>query len=118
MSSDLDLVRSIYAASEHGDFSSSRWAHPEIEWVSPGGPEPSSRKGLAGMTEGWRDWLTAWEDFRLEAEEYREIDSERVLVLTRFSARGKASGMELGQMQSKAAALFHVRDGKVVKLIT
>jgi ketosteroid isomerase-like protein len=70
------------------------------------------------MTEGWRDWLTAWEDFRLEAEEYREIDSERVLVLTRFSARGKASGMELGQMQSKAAALFHVRDGKVVKLVT
>jgi hypothetical protein len=38
------------------------------------------------------DALSAWEDFRIEVEEYREADGERVLVLWNFKGRGKASG--------------------------
>jgi hypothetical protein len=34
------------------------------------------------MAQGTRDFLSAWEEFRFEAEEYRELDDERVLVLT------------------------------------
>src|SRR5258708_401646 len=62
------------------------------------------------MAEGSRDWLRAWEDFRIaEVEEYREIDHERVLVLMSASGRAKTSGLEVGQLPSKGAALFHVR---------
>ena len=114
---NLDLVRSIYAAWERGDYSSAEWAHPEIEYVYADGPAPGSWAGLASMAERWRDWLSAWEDFRTEAEGYRELDGERVLVLSHFSGRGKTSRVELGQSQTKQANVFHVRDGKVTRLV-
>jgi ketosteroid isomerase-like protein len=116
-SANLELVRSICAAWERGDFSSTEWAHPEIEFVIADGPSPGSWAGLAGMAEGYRDWLSAWEEWRGEAEEFRELDSERVLVLDRRSGRGKTSGLELGQMRTQGAALLHVRDGKVTRLV-
>jgi len=115
---NLDLVRSIFAAWDRGDFSSAGWAHPEIEFVIADGPLPGSWKGLAGMAKGWREFLSAWEEWREEAEEYRELDGERVLVLVRMSGRGKASGLELGHMEAKAAKVFHVRGGKVTRFVT
>ena len=115
MSANLDLVRSIFAAWERGDFSSAEWAHAEIEYVIADGPSPGSWKGLVGMAEGARDGLSAWEHWRVEAEEYRELDSERVLVLVHFSARGKASGLEVGQVRAKGAHLFHVHGGEVTR---
>jgi ketosteroid isomerase-like protein len=117
MSASLDLVRSISAAWERGDFSSAEWAHPELEFVAVGGLHPGRSRGVAGMAETWRIFLGAWEDFRAEAEEYRELDKERVLVLQRSSARGKTSGREVGQISMKSANLFHARDGKVTKLV-
>jgi ketosteroid isomerase-like protein len=112
------LVRSIYAAWERGDFSSIDWAHPDIEFVIADGPEPGSWTGVAGMTEGFRSMASAWKNLRGEAEEYRELDDERVLVLTRRGGRGKTSGLDLGQVRAKSAQLFHVRGGKVTRLVT
>jgi hypothetical protein len=60
------------------------------------GPRPGIWHGLTGMTEGFRGFLSAWEEARVEAEQYRELDAERVLVLFHFSARGKRSGLEAG----------------------
>jgi len=117
MSENLDLVRSLYAAWEHGDFGSAEWAHPEIELVIADGPAPGNWSGLAGMAGGMRDFLIGWEDFRGWADEYCELDGERVFVLTHFSARGKTSGLDVGEMRTKGAHLFHVRDGKVTKLV-
>ena len=117
MSANLDIVRSIYAAWERGDYGSADWADPEIDYVFADGPTPGTWTGLAGMAEVWRDWLSAWEDLNVEADEYRELDDERVLVLSRYSGRGKTSGLELGQTGAKAATLFHIRDGKVTRFV-
>jgi ketosteroid isomerase-like protein len=114
-SKNLDLVRSIYAAWERGDFGSAEWADSEIEYLVVDGPEPSRWTGLAGMAQGWRDWLRAWEDFRAEPEEYLDLDNERILVLVHNSGRGRTSGLELEQRS--AANLFELRDGKVTKLV-
>ena len=118
-SANVDLLQSIYSAWERGDFSSIEWAHPEIELVNDDGPAPGTWRGVAAIAEGWRDFLSAWEDYRVEVEEYRELDSERVLVLMLHCGRGKTSGMEVGQMGTKRAGanVFHVRDGRVRKLV-
>jgi ketosteroid isomerase-like protein len=62
MSANVDLVRSILAAWERGDFSVTGWAHPEIEWAFADGPEPGTWKGLSRMTKAHREWLGACED--------------------------------------------------------
>lgn len=69
------------------------------------------------MAEGWREWLGAWEEFGQEADEYRELDDDRVLVFFRMRGRGKTSGLELAQMHPLSAGLFHVREGKVTKFV-
>jgi ketosteroid isomerase-like protein len=116
-SANLDLVRSIYADWQRGDFSSVEWADPEIEYVIADGPSPGRWTGLGGMAEGARSWMGAWEDFSIEADEFRELDAERVLVLTHGRGRGKTSGLEVGQIAANAADLFHIRDGKVTKFV-
>ena len=118
MSENLDLVRSIFTAWERGDFGSSEWADPEIEFVTADGPEPASRTGLAAMAEAMGAWLSSWEDFRIEADEYRELDPERVLVFAHYSGRGKTSGLDIGQTRMTATTLLHVRDGKVTRMVT
>jgi ketosteroid isomerase-like protein len=113
----MEVVRSIYAAWEHGDFSWVGWAHPEIEYVIVEGPAPGNWTGLAGLEEGGLGILNAWQQLRVEAEQCRELDDERVLVLTRLTGRGKTSGIDLGQMRANGADILHIRDGKVMRFV-
>ena len=114
---NVDLMRSILAAWERGDYSSTEWADPEIEYVVADGPEPGSGKGLMGLAQAWGAWVSAWENLRIEVDEYRELDDDRVLVLARKTGRGKQSGLEIDEMHAKGAALCHVRGSQVTKMV-
>jgi ketosteroid isomerase-like protein len=118
MSENLELVRSIYADWERGDFfGSTDWLDPEIEFVAIDGSEVGSYTGLAEMGKTVRDRLDVWEDVRLKPEEYRELDDERVLVIYSMSGRGQTSGLEVARMPARAVLLFHVRAGKITRLV-
>jgi ketosteroid isomerase-like protein len=117
VSANLDLVRAIYAAWERGDYRAGDWQHPEIQFVMADGPTPGSWTGAAGITEGWGSFLSAWEGFHHRADEYRELDGERVLVLARFGGRGKGSGLEIGEIGPKGAVLFQLHAGKVRRIV-
>src|SRR6476619_432222 len=109
---NVELVRSICGPWGRGDFRSVEWAHPEIEFVLADlGPDGGSWKGLSAMAQAWRTYLGAWEGYRTEVDEYRNLDDERVLVLLRLRGRGRTSGMQLGKLRTEAANLFHVRGG-------
>jgi ketosteroid isomerase-like protein len=119
MSANLDLVRSIYADWERGDFSDADWADPEIEFVLADGPEPGRWTGVPAMAKAWSDRLDAFHDYRTAAREYRLLDDERILVLVAHTGRGKSSGLEFADLGSvgQPVALFHVCDGKVIRLV-
>jgi hypothetical protein len=106
-SANVDLARRILSDWEGVDFSSVEWAHPEIEFVIAEGLEPGSWTGVSAWMELRDDFLGAWENMRVEADDFRELDDERVLVRTNMRGRGRASGLEL-RARRGGAILFHV----------
>jgi ketosteroid isomerase-like protein len=116
-SENLELVRSICSAWERGNFGGAEWAHPDIELIRADGPEPGTWAGLSGLSDGTRYRLNAWEGFRVVMDELRELDGERVLALGHLSGRGRTSGLELGRVGATATTVFHVRDGKVMRIV-
>jgi hypothetical protein len=108
-STNLDLVRSIFAARERGDFTDARWADPQIEYVVADGPSPDTFKGLTGLAQAMRELLSAWEGIRIEVDEYRELDEERVLVVVHSRGRGKVSGLELDALSTAQYEVVHRR---------
>jgi len=117
MTSNLDLVRSIYADWERGDFSRVDWAYPQLEITAVEGPDPRTFVGHEAVRDAWRGFLSAWEHYRVAGKDFRELDDGRVLVFNVIGGRGKGSGLDVAQTETKGANLFHVRDGRVTKLV-
>jgi ketosteroid isomerase-like protein len=65
------------------------------------------------MAKAAREFVSTWEGWSIVAEEMRELDDGLVLVLNRYSARGKHSGLDVDQL---GAHVFRIRDGKVTQL--
>ena len=117
MSEALDLVRSIYADRERGEYDDIRWADPGIEYVIADGPTPATFRGLAELADGMRELLSVWQEARITVDEYRELDDERMLVLLHYSGRGKRSGLELNTLSTLGADFVRVHDGRVVRIV-
>jgi ketosteroid isomerase-like protein len=115
VSENLDLVRSIYADWERGDYGRSDWADTEIEFVIADGPAPAEARGIAAMANAYRGLLQGLEHVRSQAEEYRELDGGYVLVLNRVGGRGKESGLA---SDGRGVDLFCIVDGKVTRLVS
>ena len=112
---NADLIRPIYEEFGRGNFRFSFDVYdPHMEWGWS-----DEFPGLSGVYEDGRDpnprlhsWLSAWEDWRVEVEEYLELGNH-VVVLANYHGRGKGSGVEIHQ---QGAHVFELRDGKVVRL--
>jgi ketosteroid isomerase-like protein len=115
MSENLDLVRSIYASWQQGDFTHDEWADPDIDFIVADGPQPTRASGWAGMAESFRTFMGAWEDFTIDVEEYRQLDPERVLVLIRVHRHGRRSG---AAVEERRANLLQLANGKVTSLVS
>jgi hypothetical protein len=116
-SANVRLLRSIYATWERRNFRSARWAHPTIGFQVADGPSVSSGTGVAGLKEAWRGWLRAWTQFQAVAYKFVVLDDERVQVLVDFSEPREVSGVADGEVRTKWMNLFHVRQGKVTRLV-
>ncbi|HEX5223635.1 MAG TPA: nuclear transport factor 2 family protein [Solirubrobacteraceae bacterium] len=117
MSENLELVRSIYADWERGDWGSAEWADTDVEFVAADGPWAGGVVGKPAMAGLWRQYLEAWENVRARPDDFRDLGGGRVLALHTWSARGKVSGLTVEQIEARSAVLFQVVAGKVSKLV-
>jgi uncharacterized protein len=112
---NADLLRPIYEEWGRGNWRPNFELYdPHMEWGWS-----DEFPGLAGVFEDHEDpnprlraWLSGWEDWRAEAEEFLEFGNH-VVVLAIYWGRGKGSGVEISQ---QGAHVFELRDGKVVRL--
>ena len=112
---NADLIRPIYDQWGRGNWRPRFDVYdPHMEWGwSDEFPD------LDGVFEDTRDpnprlrrWLSGWEDWRAEADDYLEF-GDQVVVLATYRGRGKGSGVEIVQ---QGAHVFELRGGKVVRM--
>jgi uncharacterized protein len=59
------------------------------------------------------EWLSGWEDWRCEAEDYI-VHGDHVVALCVYSGRGRGSG---AAVETKGAHVWTMRDGRCVRLV-
>jgi ketosteroid isomerase-like protein len=75
--------------------------------------EGGAYQGHQGLRRFMEEMDDDWESFQLAGEEFRAVGQDRVLVLGRVVARGRASGVDV---DSPAAWLCYVRAGRVARV--
>jgi ketosteroid isomerase-like protein len=112
---NAELIRPIYDEWSRGNWRPRFDVYdPQMEWGWS-----DEFPGLAGVYEDRRDpnprlraWLSPWEHWWVEPDEWLEI-GDYVVVLATYHGRGKGSGVEVSQ---QGAHVFRLRHHKVVRL--
>jgi uncharacterized protein len=82
-------------------------------WYWPRGmADAAVYRGKDEMRRGLETWTEPWTDFRLGPAEVLER-GEEVLVIARYTGRGRVSGVELDE---RVAHLWEFRDGLAVQV--
>jgi ketosteroid isomerase-like protein len=114
MSQDnLEVVRSMLSAYRAGDIEAVVATAAEDIELRPavvGGPEGAVYSGREGVRAFFKDIDSAWEQFTIEPEEFRELGNTVVVLgRSRLVAR---DGMEL---EARVGWVYELRRGKVVR---
>ena len=110
---NVEILRGLFEHWATGDLT----AHcfdPDVEYSRIGAETPDLEGRWLGRDElstAMRDYLREFSDLRIEAERIIDLGGDRVLVLSRHTARGKQSGVPI---EHEIGDLFTLRDGRVV----
>ena len=113
---NIEALRPVYEAWGKGDWMAGPEVYgPRMAWGwSDEFPEiHGTYSDPAVAQDTLRRWLSPWEDWRVEAEEYVTA-RDRVVVLARYHGRGKGSGAEV---DVTGAHVWVMRDGKAESLM-
>lgn len=91
-------------------------AVPDFEWLPAmgGAAEGSGYQGRDGIEKYLVDIADTWEEYRVFAEEFRDLD-DRVLMLGRIEGRGRGSR---ARIESPTGTIFGFLNGKTSSVRT
>jgi ketosteroid isomerase-like protein len=105
---NVELVRRIYDAWDR-EKSARDFIAEDVEYVNPSyAVEPGIRHGRASF----RVVRETYEDFMIKIEEIVDAGGDDVLVLARYTASGRGSGVPL---EGEHGYVWTVRDGQAVR---
>jgi ketosteroid isomerase-like protein len=108
---NLEVARAFYEAMARDEFPADV-IDPDVEYVNPPGAiEPGTRRGIEELRRVIEKVREGWETWRMEPQELTAV-GDRVIVVIRYRARGRTSGVELEGLES---ALLTFRDGKITR---
>lgn len=112
---NVQVVREFLQAFNRRDFAACLEAiDPEVEWHPPPDiPNAAVAVGRDALIASWRDWLVAWDDYRVVVEEMVEGAGDAVLVSAQESGRGKDSGIEV--RSRRTTLVYELRDDRIVR---
>jgi ketosteroid isomerase-like protein len=112
---NLELVRAYLDAFATGgvDAVVGFW-DPEINWRAAEGAldDVGEMQGIAAMRRYVEEWVDMFDDFRMVAEEIRDVGDGRVLAVHRIAGRAKISGVET---EIRFAVVYVIRGDKIVR---
>jgi ketosteroid isomerase-like protein len=109
---DVRLFESMFREWERGEFWNPEPYAEDVVFVRSG-PDGGEYQGHGGLASAWRDFLGAWDDFRIEGERVVRGGEDTYVLLLRLHGRGKESHLAIAQ---DVANLVHTRDGRIVRL--
>ena len=70
---NVEALKAVYSKWGKGDFWTPEIFNPKVEfsWEAPDLHEPA--RGLSALAADARNWLAAWDEWRLEADEFIPI---------------------------------------------
>ncbi len=75
-------------------------------------PDAHVDQGIEALIASSREWLSAWEGFRLEAEDFLPAE-DKVVALVVLHGKGKGSGAEVA---TAAAHVWTMRRDKAIRV--
>lgn len=109
---DIALLEGLLEEWGRGEFWNAEPYREDIVFVRSG-PDGGEYQGIEGLTAAWRDFLAAWEDFRINTDRVVPGDPGMYVLLIRLQARGKGSGVAI---DAEVANVVTMRDGRIARL--
>jgi ketosteroid isomerase-like protein len=111
---NVELVRGMYEAFHRGDFDTALASFdPAVEVDASVRVDEGVGHGRDAVATVVGRWVGAWDDWREDIEEMRDL-GRHVLVVSTQRGRAKGSGIEV---ETRYSVLYEVRGGTITRMV-
>jgi ketosteroid isomerase-like protein len=111
---NVEVVRGSFEAFRAGDYDRALEAFdPAVVYDLTHFPEGRVYHGREGVVEAFRNWMSAFEDYRQELDELVDAGGDHVIAVVHEFGRGRGSGVET---QRSTAGLWTLRDARAIRI--